>query len=228
MCCSPTRPAAQNGLVQGYFAADGNAGNTSAVKGNKWRVHFAPRPGKGSWDYKVNFRKGNFAAVSDKEEHRSQWRLTWINPPEPLPLLPLIKAGGISGARACWNMWVNATFQFAGTGEYFLKVGSDAPENMLAYEDFDGTFHNDGHNDHMVKAWQAHEQHWNEGDPTWKDGKGKDIIGAINYLASKGMNAFSFLTNSVEGDDKNVFMYIDYNTWDRMDCSKLDQWEVLF
>jgi hypothetical protein len=28
-------------LVPGYFAADGNAGNSSAETGNKWRVHFA-------------------------------------------------------------------------------------------------------------------------------------------------------------------------------------------
>ena len=29
--------------------------------------------------------------------------------------------------------------QFAETGKYFLKQGPDAPENMLNYEDFDGT-----------------------------------------------------------------------------------------
>jgi len=29
-------------LVPGYFAADGNAGETSVTAGDKWRVHFAP------------------------------------------------------------------------------------------------------------------------------------------------------------------------------------------
>ena len=29
-------------MVPGYFAADGDAGNSSATSGNKWRVHFAP------------------------------------------------------------------------------------------------------------------------------------------------------------------------------------------
>src|SRR5262245_17325039 len=29
-------------VVPGYFAADGNAGATSATAGNKWRAHFAP------------------------------------------------------------------------------------------------------------------------------------------------------------------------------------------
>ena len=69
---------------------------------------------------------------------------------------------------------------------------------------------------------------WNNGDPTWQNGKGKEIIGAINYLAEKGLNAFSFLTMNIEGDDRNVFPYVDYETWDRFDCSKLDQWEIIF
>jgi hypothetical protein len=29
--------------------------------------------------------------------------------------------------------------QFAGSGEYFLKLGADSPETLLAYTDFDGT-----------------------------------------------------------------------------------------
>src|SRR5690606_26153879 len=59
----------------------------------------------------------------------------------------------------------------------------------------------------------------------------------INYLASKGLNVFSFLTLNIGGDDKNVFPYIKYNETlssspvnDRLrfDVSKLDQWEVVF
>ena len=35
--------------VPGYFAADGNAANTGATSGSKWRVHFAPdRPEPGA------------------------------------------------------------------------------------------------------------------------------------------------------------------------------------
>ena len=68
---------------------------------------------------------------------------------------------------------------------------------------------------------------WTAGDPTWQQGKGKGLIGAINYLASKGMNAFSFLTLNIVGDDQNVFPYTSYEVYDRMDVSKLDQWEIL-
>jgi len=42
-------------------------------------------------------------------------------------------------------------------------------------------------------------------DPTWQTGKGKGIIGALNYLADKGANAVSFLTMNIVGDDQNVF-----------------------
>jgi len=40
--------------VPGYFAADGNAGMTSATAGNKWRVHFTPDE-IGDWNYNVEF-----------------------------------------------------------------------------------------------------------------------------------------------------------------------------
>jgi hypothetical protein len=116
--------------------------------------------------------------------------------------------------------------RFAETGEYFLKQGADAPENFLAYADFDNTPDNGGRR----KTWSAHVQDWNTGDPTWSGGKGKGIIGAVNYLASEEMNAFSFLPMNIQGDDKNVFMYISDGASDRtrFDCSKCDQWEIVF
>jgi hypothetical protein len=118
--------------------------------------------------------------------------------------------------------------QFADTGEYFLKQGADAPENLFAYQDFDGDFKSDGVNDKRIKTFSAHVRDWKEGDPTWKDGQGKGLIGALNYLASEGMNAFSFLPLNINGDDKNVFPYLDYDERYRMDVSRLDQWEVVF
>lgn len=53
---------------------------------------------------------------------------------------------------------------------------------------------------------------------------------ALNYLSSVGMNAFSFLTMNINGDDKNVFPFISDRGGDRMriDISKTAQWEVAF
>jgi hypothetical protein len=118
--------------------------------------------------------------------------------------------------------------QFADSKDYFLKAGADAPENFLAYADFDGDFKTDGNNDNLVKTWAAHLGDWKEGDPTWAGDKGKAIIGATNYLAGKGLNVFSFLTMNIEGDDRNVFPYLNYTERLRMDVSRLGQWEIVF
>ncbi|RYD46557.1 MAG: DUF5060 domain-containing protein, partial [Verrucomicrobiaceae bacterium] len=118
--------------------------------------------------------------------------------------------------------------RFAETGDYFMKSGVDAPENLLAYADFDGDFKTDGQGDSYVKSWSAHNADWQAGDPTWQSTKGKGMIGAVNYLASEGLNAFSFLTMNINGDDKNVFPYTTYSERSRFDVSKLDQWETVF
>ena len=54
----------QEMLVPGFFAADGNAAETSSTSGTKWIVNFTP-PTSGDWDYEVSFRKGKKIAVSD-------------------------------------------------------------------------------------------------------------------------------------------------------------------
>jgi Putative collagen-binding domain of a collagenase len=55
-------------------------------------------------------------------------------------------------------------------------------------------------------------------------------VNYLLYLSSKGMNVFSFLTNNIGGDDRNVFPYISDQPedFDRMDCSKTAQWDVVF
>ncbi len=79
-----------------------------------------------------------------------------------------------------------------------------------------------------MKTWSAHQQDWNESDPTWGDGKGKGLIGAVNYLSGKGCNAFSFLTYNAAGDGDNVWPFIQREDKLHYDCSKLDQWGMVF
>ncbi len=212
--------------VPGYFAADGNAGETSATSGNKWRVHFAPDQ-TGSWNYKVDFRSGNWQAVSERKDAGKS--AGFMDGTEGSFIIgESDKTGRDNRAKGRLQYDGTRYLKYAETGKPMLKVGPDSPENFLSFADFDGTFHNDGHKDNFVKTWEAHSKDWKEGDPTWKNGKGKAVIGAVNYLASKGMNAFSFLTLNIVGDDQNIFPFIDYDTYDRFDCSKLDQWEVVF
>ncbi len=211
-------------VVPGYYAADGNAANTSASSGNVWRVHFAPDE-IGAWTYSASFRTGSNVAVS-----------TAVNPGS--------SAGFFDGASARFEIaasdksgrdlrgkgrldYVGERYlQFSGTDDYFLKQGPDAPENLLAYEDFDNTPNNGSRR----KSYSPHAGDWKSGDPSWQNGKGTELIGAVNYLADEGLNAFSFLTMNIDGDDKNVFPYISDSAGDRtrMDVSKLAQWEIVF
>ncbi len=210
--------------IPGYYAADGNAANTSAEAGAIWNVHFLPNK-TGKWHYEVDFKKGKWAAVRNSQKIKSAGFMDGKT--GNFTIEETDKSGRDFRGKGMLS-YVGERYLKFQNGEYFLKCGSDAPENFLAYNQFDGTFKTDGHKDELVKTWSAHAKDWKKGDPTWKNGKGKEIIGAINYLASKGMNAFSFLTMNIAGDDQNVFPYIDYDTYDRFDVSKLDQWEVLF
>jgi len=213
-------------VVPGYFAADGDAANTSSDSGNKWRVHFAP-DAVGQWKYKVSFRKGSNVAVAEaKNSGRSAGFMDGRT--GSVRIGPTDKTGRDFRGKGLLQYVGKHHLRFAETGEYFLKCGADAPENFLAYKDFDGDFKTDGQKDNFIKDWGPHIKDWKPGDPTWQSGKGKGIIGAINYLASKGMNVFSFLTMNIEGDDRNVFPYTTYKERVRLDVSRLAQWEIVF
>lgn len=212
--------------IPGYFAADGDAANTSADSGNKWRAHLSPDH-SGQWTYQVSFREGPSVAISDDPESgQSVAEVDGLS--GEFEIAKSDKTAPDFRAKGRLNYVGKHHLQFAETEEYFLKAGADAPENLLAYAGFDGDFKSDGNKDNLVKKWQPHVKDWKPGDPDWQDGKGKGIIGAINYLASKGLNSFSFLTLNIEGDDRNVFPYTSYDERERMDCSRLDQWETVF
>jgi len=211
-------------VVPGYFAADGDAANTSAACGTAWRAHLAPdKPGM--WTYAVSFVKGKNVAVSEAagrpvapfDGKRGSFAIAGTD-----------KTGRDHRGKGRLRYVGTRYLRFAETGEYFLKQGADAPENFLAYADFDGDFKSDGHKDNLVKTWNPHVRDWRPGDPTWAGGKGKGIIGAVNYLASEGMNAISFLTLNIGGDDQNVFPYVAYDDRGHIDVSRLAQWEIVF
>lgn len=210
-------------VVPGFYAADGDAANTSATAGNVWRVHFAPDR-TGQWTYQASFRQGRNVATGG-EGSRAGF---CDGATGTFAVRPSDKTGRDFRGRGRLEYVGGHYLRLADTGEYFLKQGADAPENLFAYQDFDGKFKNDGIDDKRVKRFRAHLRDWKPGDPTWQGDKGKGLIGAINYLASEGMNAFSLLTMNIKGDDKNVFPYLDYNERYRMDVSRLAQWEIVF
>ena len=208
--------------VPGYFAADGNAAETSAERGDRWRAHLAPDK-TGNWDYKVSFRL--------KDEPTE-----WDGISGSFQIGPGDKVGPDLRAKGRLQYVGERYLRFAGTGEYFLKAGADAPETLLAYEDFDGSYaareagvKRQGEAVTTgLKSWGPHIGDWQTGDPTWKGGKGKGLIGAINYLSGKECNVFSFLTYNAGGDGDNVWPHISREDKYHFDCSKLDQWGIVF
>lgn len=219
--------------VPGYFAADGNAAETGAKSGKKWKAHLSPDK-KGRWDFHISFVASVDVAVED------------------IPGMPYLPYDGLSGSFQVEESEKTGTdfrskgrlqytgdryLRFAGNGEIFLKAGSDSPETLLGYEDFDGTEAmmvpgtrgwigpDDGSGLHR---YEPHIKDWREGDPVWQDGKGKGLIGGINYLASQGMNSISFLTHTAGGDGENVWPWVCRHCKQNYDISKLDQWEIVF
>jgi hypothetical protein len=206
--------------VPGYFAADGNAAESSAASGNQWRVHFAPDKA-GEWTYKASMVKGPRVAV----EAGPGTPVAGIDGDSgTLRISPSRKRGRDFRAQGRLGYVGEHFLRFAGTGGYFLKIGTDSPETLLAHEDFDGT----STRKVPLKKYEPHIRDWRPGDPVWKGGKGKGLIGALNYLASKGLNSISFLTYSAGGDGDNVWPHVAHGEKLRMDVSKLDQWQIVF
>lgn len=213
--------------VPAYFAADGNAAETSADSGRIWRVKFNP-PLEGEWTYAFHFRAGQDAVyapfdsasvkVPGAELHRGK---VSVGPPLP-------------GERGRLKRTHPRYLQFQESGEYLLKAGAGSPENLLAFADFDGTYrHDDAFRDGESKtaglhAYADHVAHAPADAPTWQNGKGKGLFGALQYLRDQGANSIYFLTMNIGGDGKDVWPYVDHETLDRFDVSKLAQWERVF
>ena len=219
-------------LVPGYFAADGNAGHSSATSGKHWRAHLSPDKA-GEWRYTITFQKGKDAAIDDEAAVRS------VHPVHRRTGKFIVAASNKTGrdlrGKGRLEYVDKHHLRFADSKEYFLKFGADSPESLLAYADFDGTESKTNATTRAGEAaqtalhkYEAHKADWKEGDPTWKEGKGKGLIGALNYLSGKGCNAISFLTYNAGGDGDNIWPFIARDKKLNYDVSKLDQWQIVF
>jgi hypothetical protein len=242
-------------IVPGFYATNGKAGETGADAGNKWRVYFCPDK-KGMWSYTASFRHGKAIAVNDDPDAGDP--VFFNGTEGNFNIDASDKTGRDFRGKGKLRYVGGRYLQFSGTGEFFIKGGADSPENFLAFEDFDGTYSNKDLVKRSGEAFAAgrlhryepHAADWKEGDPEWtgeegevksesggkipsseRDGdgaRGRNIIGALNYLASEGMNSVYMLTMNVMGDGDDVWPWTDRNERYRFDCSKLDQWEIVF
>ena len=181
-------------VAAGYYAADGNAANSGASSGAVWLVHFCPNK-RGQWNYTASFITGTNVAQTGGGGMSAGFM---DGSTGSFEIGATDKVGRDLRGKGRLQYVGEHHLQFAETKEFFLKAGADSPENLLAYEDFDNTPNNGG----FRKSWEPHIRDYRLGDPSWSNGKGKGLVGAITYLSSI-----------------NVM---------RIDVSKTAQWEVVF
>jgi CubicO group peptidase (beta-lactamase class C family) len=220
-------PAGVKYSVPGFFAGDGHGGGA----GNVWRAHFTPGMA-GRWTFQASFRKGEQVAVS-------------LEPDAGKPDIPNGQTGEFDVAGNDSNApgfpgkgklaYVPGKFYLKTLGDncYWIKGGTDSPEDFLAYSGFDNTRSGSRF---AVKKYAGHVRDWKPGDPDWGEGLGKGIIGAINYLGEQHVNLIYFLPMNIGGDGQNVWPFAGKinpagnpdNDNTHYDLSKLRQWEIVF
>jgi Domain of unknown function (DUF5060)/Divergent InlB B-repeat domain len=224
--------------VPGFFAADGNAAETSATSGNKWRAIFTPDE-VGAWSYTVSLRTGNDLAIS-------------FDPTAGTPTIGDGEKGAFTIKKASSNEqgffakgklgYVGEHYgQFAGNKEWHVKAGPGGPEDFFGYKDFDNTAdwnirktstqvqdtYLQEQNGEGLHFFKPHVTDWKTGDPSWKDGKGKGIIGALNYMASIGINSLYMIPFSINDDSDNTWPWTSRDLQMSYDVSKLAQWDIV-
>ena len=218
-----TGPGGQVYVVPGFFDGDG-FGNGS---GSKWKVHFTPDQA-GTWSYSASFRQGSGIAVSTASGTSASFDGTTGS--FSISGRDASAPGFLSKGRLAYD---NAYYlKTLGDGKYWIKGGADSPENFLAYSGFDGTTAGP----YGILTYSNHVQDWATGDPDWGSGKGKGIIGALNYLSSRNVNSIYFLPMNIGGDGQDTWPYSGTITRSgsssndnlHFDISKLSQWETVF
>lgn len=215
--------------VPGYYATDGDAANSGADSGNKWQVRFSPNAA-GQWKFDAFFTNGKEIAIAGAISPKNIKEIWHI--PGAFDIAPVDTLA--TGLYATGRLFYSGKhyLQAAETGRPFLKNGVGSPENFLGYHEFDGTYDNGGAPTpaltNGLHRYTAHIGDWGEGDPGWMDGKGKGIVGAINYMAAMQMNSLYFLTLNAYGDGDDVWPWTAPDEQRRFDVSKLEQWEVVF
>lgn len=215
-----TGPSDQAYEVPGFFAGNGEGEG----EGDVWRVRFTPDE-PGMWRYEASFREGEAVAISLEPEAGKPTAFDGDSGSFTVSARDTEALGFLRWGRLEYTGGHYLKFR---DGPYFIKAGTDSPEDMFGYGGFDDT-----PNSH---DFDKHVTDWREGDPDWGEGQGKGIIGALNYLGAMNVNSIYFLPMNIGGDGKNTWPFVgdidpegsSSNNNLNYDISKLEQWEIVF
>lgn len=232
-------PSGQVLRVPGFFDGDGEGGPV----GSAWRVRFSPDEA-GLWSYVAHFDAGSDVAVElslaagTPVAPDGASGVVTIQPRDP------DAPGFLSQGRL---EYVGLHYPKFRDGGYFVRGGTDSPENFLAYRGFDNTVDQTGGLDTsgLFQGLHSYEPHVGDfgpnglgdaDDPLWFSAdtgvSSAGIVGALNYLSSVGVNSIYFLPMNQGGDGRDTVPFVSYaNTTyakTHYDISKLAQWNRLF
>jgi len=220
-------PGGQSLTVPGFFDADARTGDV----GNVWTVRFLP-PAKGAWTATASMRRGPGVAlqsapgagtaVTSIDGQQTNFSVKDIDPNE----------GGFY--RVGTLMDVGRHHRKFEHGPFYLKAGINGPENFLAARAIDDITKTQGIGN--LHSFATHRADWNPGDPLLRPGNGdedgKGVIGALNYLSSKGVNSLFLLVMNLGGDGRDVYPFLGpkKRSFEKLhyDTSRLRQWNVIF
>ena len=223
-----TSPNGKKIRVPGFFAADNKAANSSAKSGNTYKAYLRPNV-TGTWKYEALFYKKTNVALNAVSQlgtptYRVSGTVGSIAASDKRS--PDLRSKGRLSYQAKGTNTQKRYLRFEGNKEYFLKLGPDSPENLLNYTAFDRDAVRANCSVCKPHTYSPHGQNYQSGDITWKGGKGKNLVGALNYLSDQKMNAISM--SLFGGDDINVFPWSKLSDKYTFDVSKLEQWELVF
>jgi len=205
--------------VPGYYAADGQSADSAAKSGHVWRAHFLPDE-PGEWKYVAFLEYGLNAAVDDTA------RVTPVRFSGTKGKLNIAPANGAATgfARTGPLRYANCRYARFDNNQPFIANGASL-ENLLAYEGFTGAVVAN----QFLHSFLPHTKDVADDDPSWQNGKGAGLIGAVNYLAGQGVNCLSFSTYNIDGGTHgDVWVWSTPADKLRFSVSRLAQWEAVF
>ncbi len=221
-----TAPDGREILVPGFFDGDGEGGGS----GDIWVCRFAADQ-KGIWSYRASFRLGESVAVSLDGEAGVPTDFDGTFGRVRVMARQKNADGFLSQGRL---EYVGEHYLKFRDGGFFLKGGSNSPENLLGFAGFDDVEDSGGVG--IIHHYEPHVADWKPGDPlftsssTGVDSRG--LIGALNYLASQGVNSVYFLPMNLGGDGQETSPFISSDPTPQArrhyDISRLHQWGLVF